>query len=222
MIALLLMSIAVLAHMYMPSLEDRLTTPDGEPGWLCIFYTHDEAGNPKDEVSRFVLQDTRVKLNDFMPEGLGDTWTMKLRGILSVERSGPFDFGLSVAGRAKLFVNNKLVVDNWTRQRPGGLFYGQGTVEEKGTADLIANTPVEVLVEYTNTPPPDAGIRDNSNLAVIIGMVCDSPLLGLMVEGIDKLPRSDWVEQRRLIRRLNSISQFSLLLNPMSSLSWAG
>jgi beta-glucosidase len=76
-------------------------------------------------VASFVLRDTRVKLNDFLPPGLTNTWTIKLVGNLNVDTSGPFELGVAVAGRAKLFINNELTIDNWTRQRPGDFFYGQ-------------------------------------------------------------------------------------------------
>lgn len=108
----------------MPTLENSLTTPDGQAGWEACFYTHDENQQPKDEVAKFILNDTRVKLNDFLPEGLTPSWTIKLRGTLKVDKTAPFEFGLTVAGRAKLWVNGKMTIDNWTSQRPGEFFYG--------------------------------------------------------------------------------------------------
>jgi beta-glucosidase len=50
-------------------------------------------------VAEFVLNDTRVKLNDFLPTGLTETWTIKLTGKLKVDYSGSFEFGLTVAGK---------------------------------------------------------------------------------------------------------------------------
>ncbi|TFK72570.1 glycoside hydrolase family 3 protein [Pluteus cervinus] len=143
------------AHKYLPTLESYLVTPTGEPGWLCTFYAQDSEGNPGKEVQDFVLRDTRVKLNDFLPEGLTSTWSIKLRGKLTVDKTAPFELGLTVAGRAKLWINGKLTIDNWTKQTPGDFFYGQGTVEEKATVPLEAGVPVDVLVEYTNTTAPD-------------------------------------------------------------------
>lgn len=90
-----------LAHKYLPTLENQLTTPDGKPGWLCTFYTQDENGQPDREVADFVVEDTRIKLNDFLPEGLTPEWTIKLRGRLIVEESGPFELGLTVAGESR-------------------------------------------------------------------------------------------------------------------------
>jgi beta-glucosidase len=70
------------------------------------------------------LNDTRIKLNDFLPAGLTKEWTIKLNGILHVDSSGPFEFGLTVSGRAKLWLDDELTIDNWTKQTPGDFFYG--------------------------------------------------------------------------------------------------
>ena len=113
------------AHKYLPTLENTLTTEDGRPGWTCSFYKHDAGENAiGDSVADFVLQDTRVKLNDFLPAGLTPNWTIKLNGKLRFDKTADYELGLTVAGRAKLFVNGKLTIDNWTKQRPGDFFYG--------------------------------------------------------------------------------------------------
>ncbi|KAF8758610.1 Glycoside hydrolase family 3 [Rhizoctonia solani] len=147
------------AHKFLPTLENLLKTPDGEAGWEARFYTHDENQQPKDEVAKFVLNDTRVKLNDFLPEGLTSSWTIKLKGTLKVDKTAPFEFGLTVAGRAKLWVNGKMTIDNWTHQRPGEFFYGQGSAEEKAVVDLKAGEPVDIYVEYDNLSPAPKGVQ---------------------------------------------------------------
>ena len=75
-----------------------LKTANGEPGWLCTFYTVDSNESFKDPVSECVLNDTRVKLNDALPRGLGDEWGIKLKGLLTVSQSAHSEFGLAVAG----------------------------------------------------------------------------------------------------------------------------
>ncbi|TFY72401.1 hypothetical protein EVG20_g640 [Dentipellis fragilis] len=160
------------AHKYLPTLENELKTSDGKPGWLCTFFTHDEEGNPDRAIADFVVRDTRIKLNDFLPEGLTPTWSIKLEGLLTLDKSGPFEFGLTVAGRAKLFIDGQQVIDNWTKQTPGDFFYGQGSIEEKVIVDITAGKAVRVVVEYTNTPPPDtdAGAGDLSQPALMRGV----------------------------------------------------
>ncbi|CUA74978.1 beta-glucosidase [Rhizoctonia solani] len=147
------------AHKFLPTLENQLMAPDGQPGWEARFYTHDENQQPKDEVAKFTLNDTRVKLNDFLPEGLTSSWTIKLKGTLKVDKTAPFEFGLTVAGRAKLWVNGKMTIDNWTHQRPGEFFYGQGSAEEKTVVNLKAGEPVDIYVEYDNLSPAPKGVQ---------------------------------------------------------------
>lgn len=113
------------AHKYLPTLENQLTTADGKHGWSCKFYNHDKDGNPAGpSLADFVLTDTRVKLNDFLPVGLKEEWSIKLEGRLQVDKTAEYELGLTVAGRAKLYVNGKLTIDNWTKQQPGEFFYG--------------------------------------------------------------------------------------------------
>ncbi|PPQ65097.1 hypothetical protein CVT24_003058 [Panaeolus cyanescens] len=159
------------AHKYLPTLENQLKTPDNKTGWQCTFYTHDSDQNPDQPLQTFHLNDTRVKLNDFLPQGLGEEWSIKLEGTLQLEKTAVFEFGLAVAGRAKLWVNDELLIDNWTKQTPGDFFYGQGTVEEKASIELEAGKPASILVWYTNkSPPVNDGERDISQPALMRGV----------------------------------------------------
>ncbi len=68
--------------------------------------------------------DTRVKLNDYITDKLTPLWTLRLHGLLSLDYTGYFDFGLTVCGKAKLWIDGVLAIDNWTRQTPGDFGYG--------------------------------------------------------------------------------------------------
>ncbi|KIJ69540.1 glycoside hydrolase family 3 protein [Hydnomerulius pinastri MD-312] len=162
------------AHKYLPTLEAYLKTPDGQPGWSCTFYSQDSQGNPDKQVAEYVLNATAIKLNDFLPAGLTPGWTIKLNGKLTLDQTAAYEFGVTVAGRAKLWVDGKLTIDNWTHQTPGDFFYGQGTIEEKAVVNLTAGKPVDILVEYTNTLPADTSNdgtdKGNSQPALMRGV----------------------------------------------------
>lgn len=55
-----------------------------------------------------------------------------------------------MAGRAKLFIDGNLVVDNWTSQRAGSSFFGRGSTEERGQYLLKKGVSHEVTVEFEN------------------------------------------------------------------------
>lgn len=101
-----------------------MTTSSGEPGWEATFYDHDSEGKPRNKFKSYILNDTRVKLNDYQTDGLTRTWTLKLHGYLTLDETGPFELGLTVCGKAKLWVDGELTLDNWTKQRAGNFFYG--------------------------------------------------------------------------------------------------
>jgi len=49
------------------------------------------------------------------------------------------------------------VIDNWTRQRRGEAFFGNGSEEEKGIVDLKAGVKHHIYVEYCNVRGPADG-----------------------------------------------------------------
>lgn len=112
------------AHKYLPTLENYLTTATGQPGWKGSFHNYLPDGSLSEPLDEFIITDTRVKVNDYAPKGLDAEWAIQLVGKLTVDTTGPYDLGMAVAGRAKLYLNGTLIIDNWTKQTPGDFFYG--------------------------------------------------------------------------------------------------
>ncbi|ETW84195.1 glycoside hydrolase family 3 protein [Heterobasidion irregulare TC 32-1] len=150
----------------MPSLDFDLFTEGGERGWIGTWHKHehDESMTPMDEpfVTR-LIDETRIFVSLSAPQGITRRWTLRLRGqLLPRPYDTDFEFGLSVAGRAKLFVDGQLVIDNWTRQRRGDAFFGSGSAEEKGIVHLKANEGHSVYVEFCNVRGPADGDEDET------------------------------------------------------------
>lgn len=168
----------------MPSLDYEMFTPSGERGWIGSWHAHvdDDSLVPRDEVlEERLIDETRIFISTSTPPGITRKWTMKLRGQLKPrETDCLFEFGLTVAGRAKvcflaltpyqpinmpvfqLYVDGKLIIDNWTRQRRGEDFFGVGSEEERGVAELKANTKHDILVEFCNVRGPADGDEDEA------------------------------------------------------------
>lgn len=166
--------------MTMPTLEQELLTEDGQTGWIGSWYSHlsDTSMTPVEKpLSSHFIDETRVFISTSYPKELTKRWTLKLRGFLRPRKvDTPFEFGLLVAGRAKvcfldsisnillnsyqLFVDGQLIIDNWTRQRRGESFFNSGTLEEKGIFTLKADTKHEILVEFCNVRGPADGDED--------------------------------------------------------------
>ncbi|MBW2373913.1 MAG: glycoside hydrolase family 3 C-terminal domain-containing protein, partial [Deltaproteobacteria bacterium] len=61
----------------------------------------------------------------------------------------------SSAGRSRLSIDGREVVDNWTQQEKGESFYGAGSTEKRGTVYL--NGPCEVEILYSKEGAPILG-----------------------------------------------------------------
>ena len=70
----------------------------------------------------------------------------------------------------QLWVDDKLVIDNWTRQRRGGEYFGCGTLEEKGTAQLVAHKTHKIYVEFCNVRGPANGDEDETVMNAVAGV----------------------------------------------------
>lgn len=164
-------------YMEIPTLDFELTTPNGERGWIGSWYAHetDESMTPVNTPMETQLVDeTRIFISTSVPKNITRRWTLKLEGQLKPRvHDCTFEFGLTVSGRAKLFVDGKLVIDNWTRQRRGESFFNTGSQEEKGRVDLKAGVKHNILVEFCNVKGPADGDEDevvqDSNPGVRLG-----------------------------------------------------
>ncbi|KAI4528597.1 glycoside hydrolase family 3 protein [Schizophyllum commune Loenen D] len=165
------------AYLKMPSLDYDIQTDSGERGWTGHWFQHteEESMTPKD--TPFLEQhitETSCFFSLSVPKGLTRIYSLKLKGVL---KPRPYDctfkFGLISAGRAKLFVDGKQVIDNWTRQRRGQHFFTSGSEEEYGTIQVKANAKHKILVEFCNVRAPADGDEDEMimdfNAAVRLG-----------------------------------------------------
>ena len=95
--------------------------------------------------------------SDEYPKGLTKRFTLRLRGTLKPrEHDCEFEFGVMSAGRAKLFIDSQLVVDNWTRQTRGDGFFGHSSTEDREVCILKAGVAHQLTVEFVNVRAPAA------------------------------------------------------------------
>ncbi|KAH7903362.1 glycosyl hydrolase family 3 C-terminal domain-containing protein, partial [Hygrophoropsis aurantiaca] len=161
-------------YMEMPSLDFEMLTPTGERGWISSWYAHEDDESMaavSQPMATRLIDETRMILSMSAPKGITRRWTMKFEGQLKPRAHDcTFEFGLTVAGRAKLYVDGKLVIDNWTRQRRGKSFFSNGSMEEKGRVALKANTKHNILVEYCNVRAPADGDEEQMVMDTILGL----------------------------------------------------
>lgn len=141
-------------HKELPLLGKRLRTHDGKPGFRFRTYN-----KPPGDAGRKLLDELHLTysykiLMDYkvphIPEG--SVYYVDVDGIFVPEEDGIYDFGITVEGTARLFIDGNLLVDNTTKQRPGDSFFGAGTVEERSHLNLKAGKAYKLKVEFGSGP----------------------------------------------------------------------
>jgi beta-glucosidase len=137
----------IYGHQSLPQLGPRLQTLDGREGFEWRVYNE-----PPHETRRVletrILTDANVFFLDYSHPELAPVWFSDAEGVFVPEESGTYDFGLTVQGTARLYINGNLLVSNVENQKRGSSFLGSGTVEEMGTTDLVAATEYRILVQW--------------------------------------------------------------------------
>jgi beta-glucosidase len=113
-------------------------------------------------VNRFTLEELRLMVYGSSSPGYpeGD-WSLRASGRVVPRESGLFELALIQAGRARVLIDGKLVLDGFEHPpSPGGSdFFGFASQELTGTVELVEGSPVEVVVEYARQETTIAGLR---------------------------------------------------------------
>ncbi|OLN97278.1 putative beta-glucosidase I 5 [Colletotrichum chlorophyti] len=125
----------------LPVLGDLISAPkSGKKGHFQMdIYTAPPSHAYRTLIETLELHDTNVVLYDYNHAAAPDNILYAtITADFVAEHTDRYDFGVTVAGKAQLFLDGVLVVDNATKQTRGESFFGSGSVEETGYADLEA------------------------------------------------------------------------------------
>jgi beta-glucosidase len=138
-----------------PTLKaEVLRTPGGEAGVeLEVFATPDLTGPV---VHREVAAETRFFAIGSPAAGVPDEgFSLRATARYRPEHAGPHRFTLLQAGRARLALDGRAVIDGFSNPPPpGDEFYGLGSEEVDATVELAAGAEVEITVEYSAEGAP--------------------------------------------------------------------
>ena len=129
---------------------ERLVGPSGAPGLALEFFAgHDFAGEP-------VFAATATARVSCSSARLPHRFRSKLsrsraRGTFTPRATGPYDFTLVQAGRARLLLDGEVVLDGVSDPPPpGDTFFGQGSEQMTAVVELVDDQPVDVVIELSN------------------------------------------------------------------------
>jgi beta-glucosidase len=135
------------------------------------------------DLSGTSISERRVRRPDFTwlgsdaPVPNGRPFSARLRGTLLPAATGLHRFSLTCVGRARLFVNGKLVVDAWTAPERGDSYFGFGNAEVTGEVALAAGRVVELLIEHAKDKTGVGGLRVGHHVEAPGDSVADAAAL---------------------------------------------
>ncbi|CAK7234153.1 hypothetical protein SCUCBS95973_008837 [Sporothrix curviconia] len=146
----------ILTSLQPPLMGDCLTRPDsGDPGFRVDFYAGHAFSGPV--VATTYWHDSLVYCmsdGDVPAELVGQPYSYRATGRLRPSVTGAYNISLSSTGKAKLFINDTLAIDNTDWTTISGNFMNCGSEERLGTVELTAGKTYSVRVDNVAVPPP--------------------------------------------------------------------
>ncbi|KAK9802323.1 putative beta-glucosidase [Seiridium cardinale] len=145
------------------------------PEMMMEVYTGPSSDQLRQKIDEIKIVDTNIFLYDYYPQlptSHKGAWYATIKGQLHSAATGDYEFSISVAGTAKLYVNGKLLVDVATKQTASGSFFGFGTTEVTGTMRLEKDTTYTVEVAFGSLATsllPGPGAESDQGGGVRIG-----------------------------------------------------
>ncbi|KAG2734340.1 hypothetical protein G9P44_002346 [Scheffersomyces stipitis] len=147
-------TVGAYGHRLLPGLAANLVNPiTGKPGYNCKFYRETVGSPERTLIDEYNLDISYILLVDYYNDLAPDSvFFVDFEGEFTPDETAEYEFGASVQGTALIYVDNKLVVDNKTKQRRGNSFFNSGSAEEKGTLLLEKGKTYKVRIEFGSGP----------------------------------------------------------------------
>lgn len=138
-------------HKYVPEADRALLSPKfgaNEQGLMVEFY---QGGLSGEKLSERVIPRGTIMLQA-MQAAPQDA--LVANGFYQAEQTGKHTFGIMGSGKSRIFVNDKLLVDNWTDPTPGDAFFGSSSTEVQAEIDMQAGESYAVKIEFESGTEP--------------------------------------------------------------------
>ncbi|KAF8897793.1 glycoside hydrolase family 3 protein [Infundibulicybe gibba] len=197
-------SIGATSHRYLPLLDPLVQQEDGQPGALIEFWnetpTPDFTSTNPDFSTKLgpcAWSTSTGSTNCFLMDGIDETkvkfvcW-MRYSTKFIPDEDGDWEIGLNIAGRANLFIDNKLLIDLSTDPQQGESFFGLGTVDVRTVAkSLKAGQSYNLELRLSNADFAARGSPFNCWGGVRLGGVKQVDDEGAIKEATDIAQQSD-------------------------------
>lgn len=143
----------IYGHKKLPLLNEHVKLADGTPGLTMKVYNEAPGSSTRVCVDELHIKDTIMFLMDYShPKITSTTFYADIEGFITPRETTDWDFALSVSGTARLFIDDKEVIDNATNQVAGDAFFGSGTNDVVQRVQLTAGVQHKISVEFGSAP----------------------------------------------------------------------
>lgn len=137
----------------LPLISEVCKTPDGKSGLLGKVYNEPPSASHRKDVGEMLVTSSRTFLADYKNDRLtSEIFFVDYFATVTPEVSGDYIFGLVVAGTGKLFIDDKLMIDNSKDQTLGDEFFGSGTIEMKSSVTMQKGKTYNIRLEFGSGP----------------------------------------------------------------------
>ncbi|KAL1860741.1 hypothetical protein VTK73DRAFT_7200 [Phialemonium thermophilum] len=142
-------------HLFTPLLVDGITVPGStESGYLLEWFD----GNPEEDPDLTPLHTARstqaqMYFADSVPRGVPPAYVLRVRTVLTAEKSATLELGLCVIGRGKLSVDGDELIDLWTQHPEKTLptpMFDQSSMEVVAELDVEAGRRYAISILLKN------------------------------------------------------------------------
>ncbi|KAL0938072.1 glycoside hydrolase family 3 domain protein [Colletotrichum truncatum] len=146
----------IFTHLQPPLIGDCLTNPiTGGPGVRVDFFAGDRFEGEIVASSNWQNSLVYFMSDGDVPDTLrGTRYSYKASGLLRPSVTGVYDFSLSNTGKAQLYIDDELLIDNRDWTQISGNFMNCGSVEIFASRELEAGKTYRLRVDNLVVPPP--------------------------------------------------------------------
>lgn len=142
------------SHKELPNLGiDFSISPGGKKGVTFKAYNEPPTDDDRKPVDEIEFETTSMMFMDYKnPRIKSGLWYANVEGYLIADHDGEYEVGVCVYGSAKVFVNDKMIIDLTEKQTQGSAFFGMGTTEERATFPMQKGETYHVKLEFASAP----------------------------------------------------------------------
>lgn len=110
-----------------------------------------------DAVAQAVSEESEWTWLDYVAPGVdADDFSVRVSTQFIPAADGRHEFGLTSAGTSRLFVNDQLLIDNWTTWQIGETYFSNGSDEQVAAIEMQAGEPYALRVEFASHDAGDS------------------------------------------------------------------